>query len=97
MQVSMVDEYNRQLSNVLISTKNKYNLENLHWVQVSEKIGLAPFDNFPLVLDATHLSQQNTEGADGLQDTHRSMLEVLFSYYCKDFLGVMDEGSCCSG
>ena len=83
MQVSMVDEYNKQLSKVIISTKNRYNLKNLHWVQVSEKIVLAPFDNYPLVLDATHLSEQNTEGTDGLQDTHRSMLEVLFKIITK--------------
>ena len=95
MQVSMADEYNKQLSKVIINTKKKYNLESLHWIQVSEKIVLAPFDNLPLVLDATHLSEQNKDGAVGLQDTHRSMLEVLFNYYCKYFLGVKEKGSCC--
>ena len=96
MQVSMVDEYNKQLGRVIISAKTKHNLKNLYWIQVTEKIVLAPFDNLPLVLDGTHLSEQNVELAIGLQGTHRSMLEVLFNLYCKDFGRVMEKGSCCS-
>ena len=81
---------------MIISAKTKHNLKNLYWIQVTEKIVLAPFDNLPLVLDGTHLSEQNVELAIGLQGTHRSILEVIFNLYCKDFGRVMEKGSCCS-
>ena len=106
MQIEMVDEYNRQLKDVISGA----NLRHLHWVQISEKIPLAPIDNLPLVLDGTHWSRtgccslkqyqkSNPKLANqlnpGLQASHRSLLEVLFNYYCKGFVKIHQKNACC--
>ena len=96
MQVGMVDEYNKQLSGVILEAveANEALRGRLRWMQVTEKIVLTPIDNMPLALDGTHLSQQNEPLAVGLQASHRSILEVMFNVYCRNFVKFSAD-TCC--
>lgn len=83
---SIIDEYNKQMSSLIENVKTGYNFKKgkLEFISVLSKISIG--NNFPLVLDGTHLnwpiSQYNNRSTFQVP-THLAFDEILLNYLCQ--------------
>ena len=87
----LVDEYNRQLSKLILERKHK----RLKWLGVANGVTVAPksYQYVPLLADGTHLANRNEVG--GLVSSHKTLVQIIFNSYCEDKI-VFSSNSCCA-